>query len=384
MSIDKLTKEEILERVKRDKKALLAEKVEKVKFTDSLACNVTIPKGKKKADPPNGISKDSLDVVVVCNSSWFMDSQGDVLTDTSYDNSIAKKGNSIPHIADHKQVSVGHVGDVQKVYTKDIPLKELGYPSKGSTTSLIMETTIRKDYNEDVFKFYNNGKINQHSIGLKYVDIQLAINSTAEEDKTEYAVWQEGYPNIINKDLADKRGYFWLVKEIDIIENSCVLFGANGLTPTLEVKSDAIITQPSNLKNKGDTMTLEEALAKNLELTSQLAELKAERDLAAKQSAKEEQARILGVLKAADTLHLDSEIAIKRIKAGTSVEDATSLFEDIAEAVQKAGMVETSEPVTSTINSKTTEQPEESFMGSLEKAMDDLDKQDKSVTWGVK
>jgi len=276
---------------------------------------------------------------------------------------------------------------VQKVYTENIPLKTLGYNSKGNTTALLMETIVRKDYNEDVFKFYNNGKINQHSIGLKYIDIQLAINSEAEEDKIEYAVWKEGYPNIINKDLADKKGYFWLVKEINILENSCVLFGANSLTPTLEVKSEATnnpVLTPTLIKSKGKTMTLEEALAKNLELTSQLAEVKAEKDLAATQSAKEEQARILGILKAADTLHLDSDIAVKRIKSGTSVEDSTSLFEDIAEAVQKAGAVDTANPVTATINKETVESPEVSFMSSIDKAMDVLDKQDKSVTWGVR
>jgi len=135
---------------------------------------------------------------------------------------------------------------------------------------------------------------------------------------------------------------------------------------------------------KGMTMTLEEALAKNLELSSELAEVKAERDLAAKQAAKEEQARILGILKASDTLNLDSGIAIKRIKAGTSVEESTSLFEDIAEAVQKANAVDTAAPVTATINKDTVADGPEDFLASIDSAIDALDKQDESVTWGVR
>jgi len=390
MSIDKLTKEEIIKRAREDKKSLIAEKTAKVKFTDSLSYRVEKPSKEEtgKADVPDSssVKKDTLDVKIVCNTAWFCDSQMDVLTSDSYDKSVASKGNSIPHIADHKQSSTAHVGDVKKVYTQDIQLTDLGYQMEGSTTALVMESTVRKDYNEDVFKFYANGKINQHSIGLRYVDIQLAINSDAEEDKAEFAVWTENYPKIINKELVDKKGYFWLVKEIDVIENSCVLFGANSLTPTLEVKSSNQPTKPISTTTGQTTMNLEEALAKTLELTSEVAELKAERDVAAKSAAKEEQTRILGILKAAETLHLDLSVAVKRIKAGTSVEEAVSLFEDIAEAIQKSATVDVDgdSAITSTINKDVVEEETDSFMSSMEKAMEELDNQKEAISWGVK
>ena len=95
-----------------------------------------------------------------------------------------------------------------------------------------MDTLVRADYNDKVYAFYKAQKINQHSIGLRYVDIQLALNSQVEDDQEEYAVWQKYYPSIINKEVVDKKGYFWAVTEADILENSCVLFGANSLTPT--------------------------------------------------------------------------------------------------------------------------------------------------------
>ena len=42
---------------------------------------------------------------------------------------------------------------------------------------------------------------------------------------------------------------FYVIKEVDIIENSCVLFGANSLTPTLAIKSDTLkITKDFILK----------------------------------------------------------------------------------------------------------------------------------------
>jgi len=380
--LDNLTKAEILELARTDKKSLLASKSAQVKYTDSLAYTVAKPSSTKeassKADEPVTLSADgTLDVTIVCNTAWFVDSQMDVLTDKCYSKSVAEKGASIPHIADHKQSSTSHVGDVTKVYTKELPLAELGYgETSGSTTALVMESTVRKDYNEDVYKFYKNGKINQHSIGLRYVDIQLAINSKHEDDKEEFAVWEEGYESIINKEVVDEKGYFWLVKEINIIENSCVLFGANSLTPTLEVKSDTeessvvktITPTENNLSTtKGSTMTpLEVALAKNLELTSEVAELKAQVTASTVVAVATEKTRVLGILKSANVLGVDQELAIKRISSKSSVEDATEIFTAVAEATQKGNELDTSGQEPSTVNSSTINKGSLSFSEQLD------------------
>ncbi len=75
-------------------------------------------------------------------------------------------------------------------------------------------------------------KINQHSIGLKYIKIALAIND--EDYKEEFEVWNKYFENVINKDKAEVNGFFWAVQEIKLIENSAVLFGSNEVTPTLD------------------------------------------------------------------------------------------------------------------------------------------------------
>lgn len=384
-----LTKEEIRKLAREDKKSLLASKSAEIKYTDSLAHAVARPtttsvvkEASSKADEPVTLSvkEDTLDVTIVCNTAWFVDSQMDVLTDSCYSKSVAEKGVNIPHIADHKQSSTSHVGDVTKVYTKKLPLADLGYEKEGSTTALVMESTVRKNYNEDVYKFYANGKINQHSIGLRYLDIQLAINSKHEEDKEEFAVWEEGYEHIINKEAVDEKGYFWLVKEINIIENSCVLFGANSLTPTLEVKSElgeetGLVQKSTASSNnlpttKGTTMTpLEEALAKNLELTSEVAELKAQVTAASVVAVAEEKARSLGILKAATTLGIDQEVAIKRIASKSSVEDATEIFTAIAEATQKSNPVDTTGAETTTLNPTVVSKGTLSFSEQLDASL---------------
>jgi hypothetical protein len=225
-----------------NKSKLVAEKKSALKKTDATISSTSIispvktsatkDMGEGVQDPETGI----VDVKVVANTAWWCDSAMDVLTDKCYDKSVKEKGILIPHIHDHEWCSTGHVGDVKAVYTQTISLKDLGLKKAGSTTALIFETKIREDYNDDVYKFYKNGKINQHSIGLMYVSIGLCIND--KDYLPEFELWNKYYDKVINQDVVDERGYFWIVPEIKIMENSCVLFGANELTPTLDAKTD--------------------------------------------------------------------------------------------------------------------------------------------------
>lgn len=221
-----------------NKSQLIATKKAGLKYTDALVCAPSIISAMKVSSVKGLEGADDLEegvvkVKVVGNSAWWCDSQMDVLTDTCYDKSIKEKGTLIPHIADHIHTSTNHVGDVTAVYTQKIALKDLGLTLPGTTTCFVMETDVREDYNEDTYKFYKNRKINQHSIGLQYVSIGMCIND--KDYLPEFEMWKKYYDKVINKDVVDERGYFWIVPEIKIMENSCVLFGANELTPTLEV-----------------------------------------------------------------------------------------------------------------------------------------------------
>jgi hypothetical protein len=251
---ENLTGKELFKFLIANKSNLVAAKKAAIKTTDSVLFDAAIITPAKTATQKAGGDDGSappvdvpgmrtVDVKVVANTAWYCDSQMDVLTDKSYEKSVKEKGNLIPHIADHIRKSTNHVGDVKAVYTQSVSLKELGYKGSGSTTALIFETTVREDYNADTYKFYKNGKIKQHSIGLIYVSIGLCIND--KESLPEYELWNKYYDKVINKDVVDERGYFWIVPEVKIMENSCVLFGSNELTPTLDAKCDTD-DQPSD------------------------------------------------------------------------------------------------------------------------------------------
>jgi len=80
-----------------------------------------------------------------------------------------------------------------------------------------------------------NGSINQHSVGMQYVKIDLAVNDPEEEE--EYATWNKYKDEVINLEKAEEQGFFWAVTEAKLIEISCVIAGSNELTPTLETKT---------------------------------------------------------------------------------------------------------------------------------------------------
>jgi len=85
--------------------------------------------------------------------------------------------------------------------------------------------------------------------------------------------------------------------------------------------------------------TLEEALAENIRLSSELDATKQKVALGIAQGKADEQARILGILEASDTFKLPVATAVKRIKAGTSIQDTVEMFEGIKEAIQMANPI---------------------------------------------
>lgn len=390
MNLDNLHGEELFSYLRTNKKTLLQVKKEGLKFSDSLVSNVVVTPREVKTEssesskddgetPPSDPLGDpnSLDVTIVCNTAWVCDSQMDVITDKAYDESIATRGTSIPHIADHRQSSTAHVGDVTKVYTKVLSLKDLGLDQSGTTTALIMESTVRKDYNEDVFKFYSNGKINQHSIGMSYSELKLAINSSHEQDKVEKAIWDANYPKVINKDIVDKRGYFYLIPKVDIRENSCVLFGANPLTPTLSVKSEQqdsfIGNEESTIKStqlpKGIIMTLEEAQGKIIALTEELGKAKSEITLSTATARLAEKQRCLDIIKAQKAFGSDAklqEAATSFIDKDANIETVLMSFEVIKGALQDSTHVDTTEALGSLDKPNTIK----SFADTLDKALE--------------
>lgn len=192
-----------------------------------------------------GVFKDSdneLQRTIIGNTYLWMDSHEDVHAKGVFAKTI-KERKDIFHLHDHEFKITAKVGEPINVYEQVIKWSDLGINKEGETQALFMDTNIKKDYNAQIFNEYKTGRINQHSVGMQYVKIDLAAND--EEYEEEYKVWNDNIDSIGNKEEAIEKGYFWLVREAKLIEISAVLMGSNSLTPTLNNKEADNITSES-------------------------------------------------------------------------------------------------------------------------------------------
>lgn len=233
------TKEEMFKKLRENKHLLITQKKMQTKFADSFDySSVLIDKkiGSNKAESDTE-QKDTLKVVAVINTTNILDSHGDVHIKGIWNKTVRENKNML-HLKEHLQTFEGIITDDVKASVKKYSWKELGYNADGETEGLVFTSNISKERNPYMYEQYEKGRVKQHSVGMRYVKLELAINSDAEWDKEEKAVWDKYIDEVINKEDAELKGYFWPVIEAKAIEGSAVIFGSNPITPTLSTKSE--------------------------------------------------------------------------------------------------------------------------------------------------
>lgn len=253
------TKSDLHAYLKANKSKLIEQKKSMPIFSDAVSFGAMPVKAEYgfKANTAVNEDVDILRVKVVANTANWIDSHFDMLLPDCWSKSIQERKGIIPHLHDHIHRIEAKIGEVVDIYSSTLSLTELGLSIQGSTQSLIFVTDIMKSYNEKVFNQYKLGKVKQHSIGLQYMKLELAIND--ESSEKEYDFWNKYYPQLINKEVADEYGFFWVVPEIRLIENSAVLFGSNELTPTLDnnMKNEPLISTHQKNEPSTDTRLIE-------------------------------------------------------------------------------------------------------------------------------
>lgn len=174
----------------------------------------------------------NLNVLVAINSTNWMDSHDDVHFPGLWTKSI-KENKMIMHLQEHImgfKTTISE-GEDLKVYTKNYSWLELGLNVPGTTQLLIFDSLVKRERNEFMWKQYANGWVKNHSVGMRYVKIFLAVNNPRYEE--EFDIWEKYYNQIANKERADELGYFYAVTEAKVIEGSAVPLGSNIMTPTI-------------------------------------------------------------------------------------------------------------------------------------------------------
>jgi hypothetical protein len=235
------TKEELFKALSENKKELVSLKKSVTKNADAVSYGYveTVSKNAENKAIASADLPDTLNVKVVINTTNFLDSHGDVHINGIWNKSVADNKTFL-HLQEHQRDFDKVITDNAKGSVASMTWKQLGLPYNGSTEALIFESTIDRLRNGFMLKQYANGWVKNHSVGMRYVDLELAINSEADWDKEHKDIWDKYYPVIANKEVADERGYFWVVTQAKIVEGSAVVMGSNSATPTLENKQEPL------------------------------------------------------------------------------------------------------------------------------------------------
>jgi hypothetical protein len=240
-----------------NKSTLIAQKKSVIKFADGVLYTnplVGVKDQTVKASEVDITDVNEIKVKAVINSTNWMDSHLDVHLKGLWDKSL-RESKDLMHLQEHQMNRFDKIisdGSDLKAYTEQMTWDKLGFNATGTTEALMFESTIKRDRNPYMFNQYAKGYVKNHSVGMRYVKIVMAIND--KDYAAEYDAWEKYYSEIINKDFADEMGYFWAVKEAKAIEGSAVPKGSNIMTPTMEVTKDIEPVQTTQSNEAGQPL----------------------------------------------------------------------------------------------------------------------------------
>jgi hypothetical protein len=234
------TKKELFDFLVKNKEQIISARKAEIKRADAVQLSIPTDELITIKSETKG---DSVQVRVVINTTNLMDSHKDVHLPGLWKKSLQESGKRLMHLQEHKMEFDKIISDKRdlKAYTKTYSWKELGVKYEGNTEALVFDSTIKMKRNPYMFEMYKEGNIDNHSVGMQYVKMFMAVND--EEYQQEFENWEKYYPEIANKDAADESGYFFVVKEAKVIEGSAVPAGSNWVTPTLDIKEPPDGTQ---------------------------------------------------------------------------------------------------------------------------------------------
>lgn len=234
------SKKELYDFLIEKKADLIAQKMNTTKHADGVGVSLKTDNEVNVNKADVSTNEKEIQVKAVINTTGLMDSHKDVHIAGLWKKSL-KENKRIMHIQEHQSSSFDKIiasGEDLKASTKTMAWKALGFEAEGNTQALVFDSTVKASRNKYMFDLYKDGFVDNHSVGMRYVKIAMAIND--DDYPTEKGVWDKYYPEITNNKEADSTGYFWAVTEAKVIEGSAVPMGSNPITPTISIKNEPL------------------------------------------------------------------------------------------------------------------------------------------------
>lgn len=259
------TDKELFDFLIANKETLIAQKKSEIKNADAiLFASESSVATKEIANKEEGTTStvedpDKLKVKAVINTTNLIDSHRDMHVPGIWTKTL-KENKSILHLQEHNRgfssIIAAMAQKTLKASAQYFQWTALGFPFEGKTQALVFDSIVEKQRNEFMFNQYKNGYVSQHSVGMRYTKILMAINN--EDYKEEFANWEKYAPKVANKEILEGIKYFWPVLEAQVVEGSAVTLGSNYATPTLSVESKDEDSQPPQGTDKTFSEILED------------------------------------------------------------------------------------------------------------------------------
>lgn len=180
------------------------------------------------------ITSDFIQVKSVINTTNIIDSHMDLHMPSTWNKTVSDNPYSY-HLKQHENRFESVISNRAKSYNENLNFKDLGLGIDFNTVANINEFILGKDKMPFMFDAYKNGDVREHSVGMLYVNIEVAYYD--EESQKQMDFFNEAKKNAVNPEVADEYGYCFVVYEAKKREGSAVVFGSNSITPTLYVKN---------------------------------------------------------------------------------------------------------------------------------------------------
>lgn len=243
------TKKELFAWLKDNEEDILYQKKSTFKKADAFSTTTIALLDSPEFAQKNGVPLEPLqekegnvDIIkrrVIINTTMVRDSHKDVHLNGLWNKSL-KENRNLKHLQEHEMKFDKIIADKDDLhaFTKTYSWRDLGYDVDGKTEALVFDSTIKQSRNATMFREYKDGNVDNHSVGMYYVNIKLALDSDDEGDEKYKAEYDKWINDIANKAEVEKEGYFFAVYEAKAIEGSAVPIGSNRITPTLQPKEE--------------------------------------------------------------------------------------------------------------------------------------------------
>lgn len=180
------------------------------------------------------ITSDVVEVKAVINTTNVIDSHLDLHVKGIWNKTVNDNPYTY-HLKQHENKFESVLSSRAKNINEVMNFKDLGLSIDREMEANLNVFTLDKAKNPFMFDQYISGEVKQHSVGMVYVNIELAWHDEDSKKDMDFFNWAKS--EAINPEVADHYGYCWVVREAKKREGSAVVFASNSITPTLYVKN---------------------------------------------------------------------------------------------------------------------------------------------------